>query len=71
MPLYNYQCKKCSQTFEVQATIKEKVAGLRLTCPKCKSHKARQLLTAAATLHGGKEITQTVCGPNAGAGCCG
>ena len=71
MPLYDYQCKKCGETFNVSATIKEKVAGLELVCPKCGSHEARQLLTAAVMLHGGKEVSQSVCGPNAGSGCCG
>jgi putative regulatory protein, FmdB family len=71
MPLYDYQCKDCSETFEVHATIKEKVAGLNLVCPKCGSHEARQLITAAVMLHGGKELSQPVCGPNPGLGCCG
>jgi putative FmdB family regulatory protein len=71
MPLYDYQCKKCGATFEVQATIKEKVAGLKLICPKCGSHEARQLITAVVTLHDGKEFSPPVCGPNAGPGCCG
>jgi putative FmdB family regulatory protein len=71
MPLYDYQCKKCGETFEVNATIKEKVAGLKLVCPKCGGHEARQLITAAVTLHGGKEFSPPVCGPNAGPGCCG
>ena len=47
MPLYDYQCKDCGQIFEVQATIKEKMDGLQLTCPKCGNHEARQLLTKA------------------------
>ena len=71
MPLYNYQCKKCGEVFEVRATIKEKIEGLKVSCPKCKSRQAKQLLTAAAVVHGGKEIVPSVCGPNAGAGCCG
>jgi len=71
MPLYDYQCNKCGETFEVSATIREKIAGLEVVCPKCGSHKARQLLTTAAVLHGGKEVSPSVCGPNSGAGCCG
>ena len=71
MPLYDYQCKDCGETFEVRATIKEKEAGLNLVCAKCGSHEARQLLTAVLMLHAGKELSQPVCGPNAGLGCCG
>jgi putative FmdB family regulatory protein len=71
MPLYDYQCKDCSEGFEVRATIKEKIAGLSLVCPKCGSHEAKQLLTTAAMVHGGKELAPMVCGPNSGPGCCG
>ena len=71
MPTYDYQCKDCGEAFEVRATIKEKEAGLTLACPKCGGHETRQLLTVALMLHGGKEISRSVCGPNAGPGCCG
>ena len=71
MPLYDYQCKDCGETFEMRATIKEKEAGLALVCPKCGSHEARQLISVALNLHGGREISHSGCGPNAGPGCCG
>jgi len=71
MPRYDYQCEKCGETFEVNATIKEKIAGLELVCPKCGGHEARQLLTAQVLLHGGREVSQPCCGHNAGPGCCG
>ena len=71
MPLYDYQCKDCGETFEVRATIKEKIAGLNLACPKCGGQETRQLLTVAMVVHAGKEISQSGCGPNAGPGCCG
>jgi putative FmdB family regulatory protein len=71
MPLYDYQCKDCGETFEVRATIQEKIAGLDLVCVKCGSRETRQLLTAAMMVHGGKEFSPSGCGPNAGPGCCG
>ena len=71
MPLYDYRCKDCGEAFEVRATIKEKEEGVELTCPKCGSHEARQRLTAALLLHGGKDLSAPTCGPNAGPGCCG
>jgi putative FmdB family regulatory protein len=71
MPLYDYLCKDCGEAFEVRATIKEKEAGLDLACPKCGSHDARQILSAALVLHGGKEFSPPACDPNAGPGCCG
>jgi len=70
MPLYDYQCKDCGEVFEVRATIKEKIAGLSLICPKCGSPEARQLRTTAALVHGDKELAPAVCEPNAGPGCC-
>ena len=71
MPFYDYQCKDCGEAYEVRATIKEKETGLELLCPKCGSHEARQMLTAARMLHGSKEFAPPACGPNAGPGCCG
>ena len=71
MPLYDYQCKDCGQIFEVQATIKEKMDGLQLTCPKCGNHEARQLLTAGLVLRSDRETAAPACGCNsAGGGCC-
>jgi putative FmdB family regulatory protein len=71
VPLYDYQCKDCGEAFEVRATIKEKEVGLVLACPKCGSPEARQMLTFASMLHGGKLTPQPTCGPSAGSGCCG
>ena len=71
VPLYGYQCKDCREVFEVRATIKEKEVGLVLACPKCGSPEARQMLTFASMLHGGKLTPQPTCGPSAGSGCCG
>ena len=71
MPLYDYQCKDCGEAFEVRASIKEKETGLELLCPKCCSHEARQILTAARMLHSSKAFSPPACGPNAGPGCCG
>jgi len=70
MPLYDYQCKDCGEVFEVRATIKEKEAGLVLVCPKCRSAEARQMLTFASMLRGGRLSSPPTCGPNAGTGCC-
>ena len=71
MPRYEYQCQACGEVFEVRASIKEKEAGLVLVCPKCGGQEARQRLTAVPMLHGAKEASRPVCGPNCGPGCCG
>lgn len=74
MPLYDYQCKQCQAIFEVQATFKEKEAGLEPECPECHSKKTHQLLTLGLFLRksdDGADLTSPACGPNAGPGCCG
>ena len=37
MPVYDYQCQVCGNTFEVFATFKQKEAGLQPECPLCHS----------------------------------
>lgn len=71
MPLYEYQCKNCGAVFEVRAAIKEKVAGLEPSCPKCGRREVRQLLSTVQMISGGKDFSPPGCGPNAGPGCCG
>jgi putative FmdB family regulatory protein len=72
MPLYNFQCKQCSEVFEVCATFKEKEAGLEPECPKCQSKETRQIITAGIVLrgNGGASLSLPFCGPSAGPGCC-
>lgn len=70
--IYEYRCDQCQQVFTVRATIAEKEAGLRPTCPQCGSANSRQVFSAAflkgvgaagGTPAGG-------CGPGAMPGCC-
>ena len=66
MPLYDYQCKRCQNVFEVRATFKEKEAGLEPECPECQSKKTHQLLTSGLFLRksdDGADLTWP--------GCCG
>ncbi len=74
MPLYDYQCQDCQMVFEVRATFKEKEAGLKPECPRCKSKETHQLLTSGLLLRqtgDGASLALPGCGPNAGPGCCG
>jgi putative FmdB family regulatory protein len=72
MPLYDFQCGHCDEVFEIRASIKEKEAGLKPECPKCRSKKTRQVLTAGLVIHGHEGLAALQqCGPNAGPGCCG
>ncbi|NCC52469.1 MAG: zinc ribbon domain-containing protein [Spartobacteria bacterium] len=42
MPLYEYQCEKCEETFEFLAKNSEEKPG---KCPNCGSKKTRKLLS--------------------------
>jgi putative FmdB family regulatory protein len=44
MPTYDYQCEKCGFEFEREQRI---TADPIKTCPKCKSRKAKRLLSAS------------------------
>ena len=44
MPTYDYQCEKCEFEFEREQRITEDPIK---TCPKCKSRKAKRLLSAS------------------------
>jgi putative FmdB family regulatory protein len=72
MPIYNFQCEQCAETFEVRATFKEKEAGLEPECPLCHSKETHQMITAGLVLRssGGANLPIPGCGPNAGPGCC-
>lgn len=65
MPLYEYRCDDCAESFEILQRMDENGDGLR--CPSCDHpHVRRQLSTfAAATGNGGGAAMQA--GP---AGCC-
>jgi putative FmdB family regulatory protein len=71
MPLYDYLCNACDESFEVRTTIKEKEAGLDVLCPRCDSHKTRQILSIVQQLRGGKDFSPSGCGPNSGPRCFG
>lgn len=72
MPFYAFQCEQCGETFDVRASIKEKEAGLKPDCPRCRHNKTRQVITAGLVIHGsdGASLSLPACGPNAGPGCC-
>jgi len=36
MPVYEFQCKDCNETFEVKCSLEE-YSKLKPSCPKCKS----------------------------------
>ena len=44
MPIYEYRCRKCNETFEVMQKVNEGSVGLR--CPKCDAEEPVRLLSA-------------------------
>ena len=49
MPIYEFQCKKCKNEFEV--LFRSSDEKLTIACPACKSGKTRKIMSAFA---GGK-----------------
>ncbi len=47
MPLYDYECVKCSHTFEVFYKLSEE--GQDFSCPKCGASGARKLISKFKT----------------------
>jgi putative FmdB family regulatory protein len=45
MPTYDYQCEKCQNEFTLILSISEHEKD-KVRCPKCKSRKVRQLMSA-------------------------
>lgn len=74
MPLYDYRCSVCGQTFEVRATFKEKEQGLHPICPVCQNEQTTQVVTAPMVVRAGSgdgaNVMPLGCGPSAGPGCC-
>lgn len=49
MPIYDYECLKCEEAFEVIRKVEERKD--ELSCPRCGSRKLRQKVTSFRT-HG-------------------
>ncbi len=47
MPLYDYECVKCSHVFEVYQKIGE--GNETLSCPKCKAGRPKKLVSTFQT----------------------
>jgi len=49
MPHYEFICRKCKKTFVLTMSLADYEKG-RVACPKCKSKKVEQKLTAFAAV---------------------
>ena len=56
MPIYEYRCRKCKETFEVMQKVSEDNKGLR--CPNCETDEPERLLSAFCS-GGPKSTTAT------------
>ena len=75
MPLYDYLCENCGETFEIRLSFQEKEASGNPVCPICGQDKTQQRLTVGMFIQKGNNAGRNTpsfgCGPGAGAGCCG
>lgn len=60
MPIYEYECPKCNERFEVLQRINEDAAALR--CPKCGADKPVRVLSGFFSASG--KSTGVSCGPS-------
>ncbi len=60
MPLYEFRCKQCENTFELLCRMGED--GKRLVCTKCGSRGARRLMSVFSARVKSGATTQAVAG---------
>jgi len=53
MPAYDFKCEKCNKNFTLTLSISE-YEKAKLRCPKCKSTKVKQQITAFQTITSSK-----------------
>ena len=46
MAQYDFECEECRKKFTVKQSFAEHELEARPKCPKCNSHKVRQLISA-------------------------
>jgi putative FmdB family regulatory protein len=46
MPIYEYRCARCGQTFDRLFTSHRKMTEAKVTCPHCNSRRVRRLISA-------------------------
>jgi putative FmdB family regulatory protein len=68
MPIYEYKCETCGDSYEQIRRMSE--ADSNLECPKCKSHEVNRSLSSFATTSGTPDRAPMGggCGMNACAG---
>jgi putative FmdB family regulatory protein len=67
MPIYEYNCKKCDETFEVFFRNREE--KMSIACPACKSKKTQRQMSAFAGKIGNTSGAGDSCGSCAATSC--
>jgi putative FmdB family regulatory protein len=55
MPIYEYRCRKCNETFEVIQKVNEDNKGLR--CPKCDAGEPGRVLSLFCSTSSSRSTT--------------
>jgi putative FmdB family regulatory protein len=64
MPLYEYRCQACGDTFETLRGLRDKDENV--ACPKCGEKKAEKLISACCTVKGESSAANaSACGTKA------
>jgi putative FmdB family regulatory protein len=71
MPIYEYRCESCSETFELLTRFAERDAAQM--CPACESTKTRVMVSsfAFAGTGAGEASASDFASGSGGGGCCG
>lgn len=68
MPIYEYHCKQCEETFDRIRPFSEAESPVR--CPRCQQEGAERVISAFASFSGARDGSSTSMGGNGGcAGC--
>jgi putative FmdB family regulatory protein len=69
MPIYEYRCESCSETFDVLTRFAERDSAQM--CPACESTKTRVMVSSFAFAGAGESSAADFAGESGGGGCCG
>jgi putative FmdB family regulatory protein len=69
MPIYEYQCIKCGEKFEVRQSIGED--GAKLNCPKCNAGNPKRLFSSFFSPSSSSSEPSDISCPTCSTGTCG
>jgi putative FmdB family regulatory protein len=69
MPIYEYRCESCADSFEVLTSFAERDRAQ--ACPACSSTRTKVLVSTFATTGQADAMTADMDFSSAGGGCCG